>query len=185
MSNSNYNDPHNIFSVPIWGYILKQETYHAKDYIDYVLELEDSEESQTKSNFGGYQSRDNLNKDPIFQELVETLTVTATNSLKRKMVLTEMWANVNRYKDHNGAHVHGGYISGVFYLQTEKKCGNLVLCNPNVRSDMSKFRSDNYIIEPIQSACILFPSWLEHYVEPNLTEIPRISLSFNFEVVYE
>lgn len=185
MTNSNFNEPHQIFSVPIWGYILNQETYHSKDYIDYVLDLENSEESKTKSNFGGFQSRDNLNEEAIFQELVETLTITANNSLKRKVVLNEMWANVNRFKDYNATHVHGGYVSGVFYLQTPEKCGNLVLCNPNVRSDMTKFRADNYIIEPIQSACILFPSWLEHYVEPNLSDEPRISLSFNFEVIHE
>jgi len=147
------------------------------------LELEKNETSIVKSNFGGFQSRDNLNEEPIFQELVETLTVMAQDSLSKKLRLTELWANVNHYKDFNGAHTHGGYVSGVFYLATPENSGNLVLCNPNVRSDVTLFRSDNYCIKPQELACIIFPSWLEHYVEPNLSDEPRISMSFNFEIL--
>lgn len=180
---NNCVEPHLIFSVPIWGYILNRENYHLKDYVEYVLELEKNETSIVKSNFGGFQSRDNLNEEPIFQELVETLTTMAQDSLSKKLRLTELWANVNHYKDFNGAHTHGGYVSGVFYLATPENSGNLVLCNPNVRSDVTLFRSDNYCIKPQELACIIFPSWLEHYVEPNLSDEPRISMSFNFEIL--
>jgi uncharacterized protein (TIGR02466 family) len=180
---NNCNEPHLIFSVPVWGYILNRESYHLKDYVEYVLELEKNETSIIKSNFGGFQSRDNLNEEPIFQELVETLTTMAQDSLSKKLRLSELWANVNYYKDFNGAHTHGGYASGVFYLMTPENCGNLILCNPNVRSDVTPFRTDNFSIKPQQLACIIFPSWLEHYVEPNLSEEPRISMSFNFEML--
>ena len=180
---SNYNEPHNIFAVPIWGFVLSAESYHVKDYIDHILELEKTEPTAKKSNFGGYQSRDNLNEESIFQELVETLTTLVNNSVSKKIKITEMWANVNHYKDCNGAHVHSGYLSGVFYLKVPENSGNLILCNPNVRADTTEFRPDNYCIEPKELACIIFPSWLEHYVEPNMSEEPRISMSFNCEIL--
>jgi uncharacterized protein (TIGR02466 family) len=180
---SNCSDPHLIFSVPIWGYVLNRENYHLKDYVEYILELEQNELSVTKSNFGGYQSRDNLNEEPIFQELVESITAAAQDSLSDKFKVIELWANINRYKDSNGAHTHGGYISGVFYLMTPENCGNLILCNPNVRADVTKFKINNYCIKPQPLACIIFPSWLEHYVEPNMSQKPRISMSFNIEKI--
>ncbi len=176
----------NIFEVPIWGFILNNEKYHCSDYIQRILEIQSTEPSAKKSNFGGYQSRDNLHEEGIFQELVSSINKIVNDAVSSEIdhhiKINALWANVNSYKDCNGAHVHGGTISGVFYLQVPEKCGNLVLCNPAVRSDASPFKKRNYFIQPQHLACILFPSWLEHYVEPNLNpNVPRISLSFNLD----
>ena len=57
--------------------------------------------------------------------------------------------------------------------------GKLVLINPAVRSDGHLLRESNYPITPEKLACIMFPSWLEHYVESNLSNDMRISISFN------
>ena len=63
-----YNDPHHqIFSTPLWGWKLDDEKHHVSDYIDHINELSTLEKSEKQSNFGGWQSRDNLNEDGIFE----------------------------------------------------------------------------------------------------------------------
>jgi len=173
----------NVFNTPIWGFILSDQKYQAKDYIDKLLDIETTEKSVRKSNFGGYQTRDNLCEEPIFRELCNSINFLGTNIVKEfngaPVSVKEMWGNINYKYCSNGAHTHGLVLSGVFYLQIPKQCGNLVFCNPAVRSDGHLIRHSNYSVEPQELACIIFPSWLEHYVEPNLSDDKRISLSFN------
>jgi len=182
-----HSNQFNIFFVPLWGYVLNNELYHNVDYIEFALELQKNEPTVKKSNFGGYQSRDNLHKEGIFKELLNTLNLIGNDSVKHLNVsrfkIKEMWLNINEHKDCNGAHTHGGVLSGVLYLNAPKNCGNLVFTNPMPRSDLSVIKPNNYAITPQTLACIIFPSWLEHYVEPNLSiSEPRISLSFNYYV---
>jgi uncharacterized protein (TIGR02466 family) len=174
----------NIFQTPIWGFMLKDQHYQTYDYVDKVLELQSKETSEKKSNFGGWQSRDNLNDtEGIFREFISTLEKISNNILcdksNKRFKVTEMWANVNYKYCYNAAHTHGGILSGVFYLQVPENSGKLIFCNPAVRADGHLLRPKNYPIVPERLACIMFPSWLEHYVEPNLSDEPRISISFN------
>ena len=175
---------HNIFNTPIWGYILSSHQYQSKDYLDRLFEIEQTEQSAKKSNFGGFQTRDNLNDtEGVLKELVNYINNIANDIAKeytnKKIGITEMWGNINYKYSSNGAHTHSGIFSGVFYLQTPENCGNLVFCNPAVRSDGHLIRAKNYSIKPQALACIMFPSWLEHYVEANLSDSKRVSLSFN------
>ena len=38
-----------------------------------------------------------------------------------------------------------------------------------------------YTVNPLNGQLIIFPSYLEHYVEPNLTQETRISISGNIK----
>lgn len=176
-----------LFSTPIWGFILNAELHHSIDYIEFLESLEKEEPSIKKSNFGGWQSRDNLHKENIMQEFVSTLS-NIVNSITKlenlpKLHITSMWGNINYKNSFNGNHVHGGSISGVFYLRVPENSGRLIFVNPAVRSHVGIFNNNSqYAVTPQNLVCILFPSWLEHYVEPNLNDEKRISLSFNFDI---
>ena len=181
------DNQHNIFSTPVWGFILNDQQYQSQDYIDYILAMTEKEPSAMKSNFGGWQSRDNIHEtEGIFREFTSSLSKIANNILCemncRPVEVKEMWANVNGKYCYNGAHTHSGILSGVFYLQTPPNSGKLVLINPAVRADGHLIRSSNYQITPEKLACIIFPSWLEHFVESNLSDELRISMSFNIGV---
>ena len=176
---------HSIFPVPIWGHILNSEVYHFRDYIDKILQLEHGSTGVKKSNQGGWQSQDNLNELGIFQELVGVLNSLLTSMAREHskdappLTVTEMWANINNPGSYNHHHTHSGILSGAFYLKVPENSGNLVLVNPAVRSDGHFLRAPNYVVTPSPLACIVFPSWLEHYVEPNQSDEDRISISFN------
>lgn len=179
----------NIFSVPIWGLILSDHKYESKDYIKCLKELQKTSLSVKKSNFGGYQSEDNLHLMPVFRELTiilknkAKLIISEYTGNDHIVQLSELWGNINTRHSFNFNHTHGGVLSGVFYLQTPANCGRLVFKNPAVRSDISLIRAKDFVINPEPLGCIFFPSWLEHYVEPNSSDEERISLSFNFEVM--
>ena len=176
------------FSVPIWGFILNDQKYQSRDYLDNILELEQSVSGVKKSNFGGYQTHDRLHEVPVFKEFVSTIEdltarcYTDYSSDKCKASVTEMWANINQKDNSNGAHIHGQDLSGVFYVNVPPSSGRLVFCNPAVRSDGRLIRKPNYTVSPENLACIIFPSWLEHYVEPSHSNEKRVSISFNVAI---
>lgn len=176
----------NIFNTPIWGYLLNNEQYQAQDYLEFIEQLKNSEASVSKSNAGGgWQSRDDIQNEPLFREFVNNILLKSVVSgilneyNIRDFTVQSMWANVNGYGSFNYHHTHEGYLSGVFYLKVPTNSGRLVFTNPAVRSDGHPIRSFNYPITPQPLALIVFPSWLEHYVEPNESSESRVSISFN------
>ena len=181
-----HHNQHNPFETPIWGFLLKDQSLQTLDYNEYILDLADTEYSEKKSNIGGWQSRDNLDQDAIFQEFNRSILNVAEGILKeytnQEPYIQSMWANINTKHNYNGQHTHEGELSGVFYCQVPEYSGRLVLVNPAVRSYISVIRNNNFYINPERLALIMFPSWLEHYVEPNQSDDPRISISFNIGI---
>lgn len=84
-------------------------------------------------------------------------------------------------------HVHPGTrISGVYYYQTNEEDGDLRFTSPLPHMQMGMWPYDSMImpeqhITPKVGRMVLWPSWLSHRVEPNLTDHDRISLSFTLK----
>ncbi|MEO0368375.1 MAG: TIGR02466 family protein, partial [Pseudomonadota bacterium] len=107
-----------------------------------------------------------------------------------------MWANINPVGGYNRGHTHPGSLwSGVYYVQTPKNCGRIYFNDPRSQAhvilpakDKGEQSSEHWpevFYEAIAGRLILFPSWLRHEVEPNMTNLKgdsadRISISFNF-----
>lgn len=173
----------NIFSIPIWGFILKDQLHQNADYTDYILNLQEKQDSENKSNRGGYQSKDDLHTHGIFQEFNGSILKACQSILPDKpLYIQSMWANINEHGDFNLPHTHEGVLSGVFYCKTPQNCGKLVLQDPAVRSYSHPIRNSNFGVNPEQLALIIFPSWLEHYVEQSESEELRVSISFNIGI---
>lgn len=179
---------HELFSTPIWGFMLHDHAYQSHDYIQAIFDMRECQPTAEKSNMGGYQTHEDLHRLPIFREFVDLLenlgSRCASNRLDRtvRVNVTEMWGNINTPNSSNAAHTHSGDLSGVVWLHFPENSGRLVLINPAVRSDSRPFRSPNYPITPQRMGCIIWPSWLEHYVEINRSTEERVSISFNMTV---
>ena len=74
--------------------------------------------------------------------------------------------------------------------QDTRECGNLGFLNPNLvstwdipKSIMDENAKDNFtqtfFVEPEKNVLYVFPSWLQHFVDANMSQEERISLSFN------
>lgn len=113
-----------------------------------------------------------------------------------ELVFDNMWANINPRYGYNRSHVHPNVLwSGVYYVQAEAHSGRIFFTDPRPQVLIAGARyapnvprkpeawSEVYF-EPLEGRLILFPAWLSHEVEPNLSDKEgpggdRISISFN------
>jgi uncharacterized protein (TIGR02466 family) len=109
------------------------------------------------------------------------------DSFKQK--IENYWVNFNKPGMFNKPHLHPNSVfTGVYYAKAEKNCGNIVIHNSadkefTLQSYTSKptaFNMSNPHYEPSAGLVIIFPSWLQHSVETNLSGTDRISVSFHF-----
>jgi uncharacterized protein (TIGR02466 family) len=176
------------------------------DYLDldldklenFIKNLEsDNRAGRKLSNAGGWQSKELDFRNNELSGLTEAIETRSENikqllGIKKEIHFLSMWANVNRYKDYNRPHVHSkSLISGVFYIKCNTDSGKIVFENPDntmryyldqIDLDHNQFNSVHWAVPPERNKLILFPSWLMHSVEPNLSQEDRISISFNLGV---
>jgi len=156
--------------------------------------IEESQESIYVSN-SGYQSTIDRDKDSIILELKKQVLLQASQYIDylgyraESLEMKNLWLNVNYYKDFNLPHNHGAdLVSGVFYVKVPENSGNIVFQNS---SEFLQFNNDNiknfneynsttWSFIPKNQELFLFPSWINHYVQPNLNKKEkRISIAFN------
>ena len=97
--------------------------------------------------------------------------------------------NVNDIKDSNVLHDSPFCkLSGVFYSNAPKNCGDLIFSNPAEiqhfinSSEVNKYNSYNcskYKITPEDNMLVIFPSFLKREVAINTSSSKRISFSFS------
>jgi uncharacterized protein (TIGR02466 family) len=186
------------------NFIARDELYGEKNKIDnksiieYAHKLKkENIKGASVSNIGGWQSQNiNLNDEPV-KPLFDYITKTI-NEIHKKVgmseschqVISEAWININGKGHANAQHSHaGGFFSGVYYMQCEENQGHINFINPIMghQYTMKRFMADSWnefnagkwkVVSKTNSL-IIFPSWLEHYVEPNLVDKERVSISFN------
>ena len=184
-----------LFGVPVKFYNLSLDT---STLISYFYKLKNKNIGNIVSNEGGWQSENlNLNINDL-QPLIKNFQTPILNyskicKFKENLIfkIDNMWCNINKYKDYNISHIHpNSLFSGVYYLKTPKDCGNLVFEHPckylgydwneNFIQDYVTHNSGIWKILPKKNYLFLFPSWLKHYVKPNLNKKEdRISIAFN------
>ena len=108
--------------------------------------------------------------------------------------IDNMWVNITEKHQYVDWHVHhNSNLSGVFYIKHDgaEKSGDILFKHPEW-PQMSALHWKKELVEvwnmtsgeilnitPNSNMLLIFPSWAEHKVELNLTDVPRISLSFN------
>ncbi len=108
-------------------------------------------------------------------------------TIKYNYVITSSWFTKTKKGKYAHTHDHHGLdVSGVYYLQTNGRDGNLALENP------MRMLSNNFImwlttardqrVRLEQGRLVLWPSYLKHRVATNHTDDDRISISFNIKV---
>jgi len=147
------------------------------------------------SNLNGYQSND-LDKESAFLPLLKIIEEESNKlanivGIKNNLKVVNFWINCNKYGNSNIIHIHPGSIfSGSFYLKVPKESGSIVFRNPaanivetfwqNYIKGFTKFNSPTWKFFPLEGQLLIFPSWLEHYVETNNNKKEeRISIAFN------
>ena len=107
--------------------------------------------------------------------------------------IDNMWVMINEKHHYVNWHVHHhATLSGVYYIKHDGvENGNILFKHPE-HPQLSALHWKKELVEvwnmtsgeivgitPSSNTLLIFPSWLEHSVEANLKNDPRISLSFN------
>jgi uncharacterized protein (TIGR02466 family) len=185
------------FPTPIWHFIL--DDYQQLN--DTLLEEIRSEQQQDPkgekwSNILGWHSASNLQQRESFAgftQIVGENTLEVANCLhwdlqKISLEIKSCWAIVNGKMASNSVHNHpNSILSGVYYLQAPENSGVISFADPRPAAQMlvppiveySLWTLPKISYKPQAGTMLLFPSWLLHGVEMNLSEELRISLSFN------
>ena len=110
---------------------------------------------------------------------------------KQKIRISNMWAIINTGGSANTRHQHGNStISGAYYVRAPKNSGDIVFYDPRqsrlVRkpkiSKLNNLNGEEVNIKPTDGLLVLFPSYLYHSVNENLSNEERIVISFNVDL---
>lgn len=169
------------------------------ELIKYCYDCKENFSGVVKSNAGGWQS-DSLtapNKeigrlvDQIHFNLTKVAECWKLKTDKNTVSLENIWININPLSAFNRPHVHPKSVfSGTYYVKADEQVGGGIVflhpainflyhINPDTVSDWNDFTSGTWRIQPKPGDLIIFPSYLNHYVEPNLLNTDRISIAFN------
>lgn len=109
------------------------------------------------------------------------------------------WPNINRLGDYHDPHNHPyAYLSGTYYVRVPDQStppssrpdirpGCITFYDPRGAVNMTAIKNDpqiepEFTVSPKAGMILLWPSFLMHFVHPNLVERLRISISFNLMV---
>ena len=149
------------------------------------------------SNEGGWQSNDLFLPVPELCELTSIVTFRMRELAKKielkdvhKLVLTNLWININKKSNTNMPHIHpNSVLTAIYYVKVPPDSGDTVFLTSVKDYDQcfkdfmiekyNEYNSPAYRLKPSQGKLVFFPSWLEHKVESNETNMDRISIAFN------
>ena len=175
--------------------IIKEECYRRKQ-----LELTGvtSQGKYATSNIGGWQSSPFFkDTDSFFSPLLHDIEEHCLNYIHeivsiQDCFLYNAWININSKGNSNFPHAHpGSIVSGVYYVKLPQNSGKLQFENPSGKlfasywnvmrgpNEWNKANSQIWSLESSENTLLIFPSWLDHYVETNESDEDRISISFN------
>ncbi len=202
-----------LFGTPILSVLWPEPEALNHQLTDLVLDLERTQPSVRQSNRGGWQSEKNLQslRHPAVQTLLSWIDVgvylissdlvgeDAVDHFPEKWRISA-WANVNRVGHFNGTHYHvGGFWSGVYYVTTgtgtpddlgsgvigfrSPSQAGMIASNIYAPPALQQAFQQEVCLQPEPGLMLIFPSWLEHWVNPYGGTEPRISIAF--DVTYQ
>ena len=183
--------------------------YKFEDYKEQNIELEkyiknlykkDSEGLQ-RSNIDGWHSPDFSleEKDTaaykfftsLKKYLIDVFKVLGWRYDPDKIIMTNMWAIINKKNNFNLPHIHPNcYLSAAYYVKTHDDCGRIKFTNPNLASrqrsplieNKTDFNQNGIEINPKEGDLLFFPAYLTHEVLRNNSDEERIVISFNIDI---
>jgi uncharacterized protein (TIGR02466 family) len=172
-----------LFAVPVYTNIYEGNLEQEIEYLE-SLEYADSND-WTRSNYGELSKDTYVLNNPEVKTLrnwiVDCVNEYAIEVCKyhiTEMGLTQSWVSAKSMDQMHQRHDHANsLVSGVFYWQDN--CSPLVLSQDS--RDLIRVNKDfdAVAVPPSKQGLILFPSYMQHHVDPIDSDNVRYSLAFN------
>ena len=179
------------FPSVIWSGLLSGADNSALE--TYAYDRKQLDEGVQISNYLGWQSGpirqdDNEAFDVLVAAITEQVNGCAVQADIPELAIQNIWLNVNGPGSYNHLHNHAGSIlSGVYYVKATPEQGNIFFeRGDNAEYFLPAMEKPDYFTstattyKSMTDAIYIFPGWLKHSVQPNLTQDDRISISFNY-----
>ena len=154
----------------------------------------------TKSNVKGWHSKDFDLKEKEPQNFIKLILPKIENVIKdmdwdntsQVAKITSMWAIINIGGAANVRHHHGNStISAAYYVRAPKNCGEINFYDPRpapvfshpISNKSNILNASVNSINPVEGGLVMFPSYLDHSVNTNLSDKERIVISFNLKLI--
>jgi uncharacterized protein (TIGR02466 family) len=197
-------DPVALFSTPIVSFDAAGETELDRELARRMVLESERGPGIARSNSGGWHSVPDLSQRPdaCYQDLmrrvvgcvqtvfVELARVQDVAVDQRYRFAVQAWAMVMRHGDHALVHDHAeAHFSVAYYpdagdadLALHPDSGKLTFVDPRrggmVIPGVDLFPSQ-FAIAPRSGLLVVFPGWLQHFVQPYRGGRPRVSISCN------
>ena len=194
---------HKFFPVPIFEFKVQNHEELNEKLKKYIYELQENDPKGIKlSNSGGWHSPYfNIGESEILKEFVkiiqrylsEIITVDFGWAFRNDKVMIEgMWSVINKKNSFNIRHSHPNcMLSAAYYVKAKKNSGKIKFWDPKEVKSMryptiEKFTDLSVEVikfEPLEGTLFIFPAYLHHAVEENLSDEDRIVISFNVDIL--
>lgn len=195
------SSPNLFFPTPVWVSQLENYKEINDKILSYIKNMQDADSKGIiKSNIKGWHSKDFNLKDgkvvefinyisPHINKVIQDMNWDVNSQLVK---ISNMWAIINIGGASNARHHHGNStISAAYYIKAPKNCGEIVFYDPRPAPVFSHPRAKKpntfnamvNSINPVEGGLVLFPSYLDHSVNSNLSNEERIVVSFNINLV--
>ena len=194
------NKPNLLFPTPIWTFSLDNYNKINEEMYSFIkAEQVKDQKGINKSNVKGWHSKDfNMQENEpknfikfILPAIEQVITDMNWEKQKQSININNMWAIINTGGSTNLRHQHGNStISGAYYVRAPNNSGDIVFYDPRPAPVYTypKALNPNLLnaqvngISPKEGALVLFPSYLDHSVNENLSNKERIVISFNITI---
>ena len=182
-----------LFPTRIWQAQLDPLVPHLPRWVKDVLAMRAaSPEPAGRTVRQGWNSEDMaVLERPEFAALRYAIRAACASALAEmgqgeRAFYLQSWVNLHDRGGFNFLHMHeGSLLSGGFYLQVPPGSGQFVFRDPRpgvlhgfLKGGVPNGHADIQLT-PSAGLLVLFPCWMEHYVEPHDSDEPRITIAFN------
>jgi uncharacterized protein (TIGR02466 family) len=191
---------HLFFSTPIWASKISNFEIVNKEMFEYITSLQKNDPlGVIKSNFKGWHSKnfDLRNDQPknfiksIKNNINLAIDEMGWDLINQSVKIKNIWAIINEKDAWNQKHHHSNSdLSAAYYVSAHENCGDIVFYDPRpapvhnhpTSKTPNKLNATVNSIKPEPGMLVLFPSYLEHSVNPNLSNKKRVVISFNISL---
>jgi uncharacterized protein (TIGR02466 family) len=188
--------PQPLFPSLVWSTLFDDRADFNAKLLEHVYRLREQDpKGVNNTNVKGWQSPSILQNLPEFND-INLRILQVCDKIGESQLFNpnfeyrhQAWVNISPPGASNKVHYHANcHFSGVYYVSLKApECGSIYFRDPRVAARMmtypiekpTEFTTEEVSMRPEVGRMYVFPGWLEHGVEENLSDRDRISISFN------
>ena len=192
---------HLFFSTPVWIDQINDFEVINDNLKNYIYqEREKNPDGVKKSNVKGWHSEGFDLKNESLKRFINEISNNIGTAVKdmgwdletQLVRITNMWAIINKDRAFNERHHHGNSsLSAAYYVKAEENSGDIIFFDPRQANvfhhptsrEANSLNCQVQSVSPKAGTLVLFPSYLEHKVDENLSNEERIVVSFNISLI--